>query len=202
MLLIWETWEGFIRHPDVKLEEPITALFRDALIDAYEAAGKRWFVTLEDPITDPTYGTQEGRNDLRFYPLDHHKKQSIFFVVECKRLHVRTGSGFKHLADEYVKEGLQKFVDGQYSAGLPYGGMLGYVLDNRIEEAFTNVQKEIRGRHLDLKMKTQNLYVPSSVLTACQHSADSIHLRTDGEITIHHLLVAALTPVSTIEKAS
>jgi hypothetical protein len=188
MILIQETWQAFIRNQDVRLEEPITAVFRDALIRAYVAAGRRWFVTLEDPITDPTYGTELGRNDIRFYPPEHYG-QSIYFVVECKRLHVMTESGFKYLTDKYVTEGLQRFVDGQYCAGLPCGGMVGYVMDDRIDDAFARVQREIQDRLLQLKMKTADFHVPSSVLNSCNHSADSLHTRTDGEIIVHHLLV-------------
>ena len=85
---------------------------------------ERWFITLEDPITDPTFGTELGRNDLRIYPLNHCG-QTIFFVVECKRLRVTSGSGFKHLADKYVEEGMQRFVDGKYASKLPCGGNAG-----------------------------------------------------------------------------
>jgi hypothetical protein len=69
-----------------------------------------------------------GRNDLRFYP-PNHQGQTIFFTVECKRLRVTTKSHFTHLANKYVEEGIQRFVDGRYSAGLPCGGMVGYVMD-------------------------------------------------------------------------
>jgi len=188
MVLLHETWQIFYRHRDVLLEERITALFRAALIEAYVAAGRSWFVTLEDPVTDPDFGTQWGRNDLRFYPPEHHG-QSIYFTVECKRLRVMFESGFRHLADEYVREGLQKFVDETYSAGLPCGGMIGYVMDNRVDDAFSRVQSEINSRRSKLKMGQDALRDPSSVLSSCRHSADSLHMRTDGQLTVHHLLV-------------
>ena len=135
MQLILETWDTFSMHRKVRLEERITALFATAIEDAYVAQRRSWFVFPEVPVTDPTFGTQTGRNDLRFYHRDI-PGQRVFFTVECKRLHVTTASGFRHLADKYVDEGLQRFVDGKYSAGLPCGGMLGYVMDNRASEAF------------------------------------------------------------------
>jgi hypothetical protein len=106
MKLIVETWEEFVLHETIRHETKITALFRDALIAAYVAAGRSWFITLEEPITDPNYGTELGRNDLRFYP-PKHDKQKLFFTVECKRLRVlRKNGGVNELADKYVDEGV------------------------------------------------------------------------------------------------
>ena len=173
----------------MRLEPRITAVFRDALIRAYDAAGRRWFITLEDPITDPTFGTELGRNDLRIYP-PNHRGQTVFFVVECKRLQVTTDSGFKHLADKYVEEGMQRFVDGKYASKLPCGGMLGYVMDNRLDDAFTNVQGEIEARRTALRMKPKDpLRTPSTTVPRYRWSADSFHERTNDKLCIHHVLV-------------
>lgn len=189
MALILDTWREFSLHRQVRLEPRITALFRYALIDAYDSAGRAWFIALEDPITDPTFGTESGRNDLRFYPPKNHR-QTIFFTVECKRLHVTTDSGFKHLADKYVKDGMQRFVDGKYSNGLPCGGMLGYVMDNRLDDAFARVQAEIKTRSSNLKTAGIKFFkIPSSTLPSHPWSADTFHKRADGELCIHHLLV-------------
>ena len=189
MALILDEWTRFSRHRQVRLEPRITAVFRDALIKAYAAAGRRWFITLEDPITDPDFGTELGRNDLRIYP-QNHRGQTIFFVVECKRLHVTTESGFRHLADKYVTEGMQRFADGKYAGGLPYGGMLGYVMDDQLDDALARIRKEIRTRHTTLKMKTRDFNrIPSSTLSQYPWSADSLHERADGDLRIHHLLV-------------
>ena len=189
MLLVLETWQEFSLRQQVRLETRITAVFRDAMIEAYVKAGRTWFIALEDPITDPDFGTELGRNDLRFYPPQHFG-QTIFFTLECKRLRVRTKSGLKHLADEYVEQGLQRFVDGKYSAGLPCGGMLGYVMDNCVDESFESVQREIEKRQAALKMKKKKpACTPSSTLPLFRHSLDTFHFRSDRELTIHHLLV-------------
>jgi hypothetical protein len=193
MQLVLETWQKFSLHREVRLEGHITAVFRDALIDAYVAAGRSWIITLEEPVTDPTFGKELGRNDLRFLPpFPHHYGQKVFFTVECKRLHVTTDSGFRHLADEYVKEGLQRFVDGKYSLGLPCGGMLGYVMDNRTADAFARVCNEIKSQWHILKMKNARLYSPSSILPDQPHSVDTIHHRPDGMFAIYHLLVGVI----------
>jgi hypothetical protein len=189
MALILDVWAEFSRNRQVLLEPRITAVFRDALIEAYDAAGRKWFITLEDPITDPTFGTELGRNDLRIYP-QNHRRQTISFVVECKRLRVGSDSGFKHLADKYVEEGVQRFVDGRYACNLPCGGMLGYVMDNQLDDAFSKVQAEIEARRATLKIKTRECFrSPSSTLPGYRWSADSFHERAGGRLCIHHILV-------------
>lgn len=189
MALILEVWNEFAQGKQLRLEKCITAVFKDALVAAYVAAGRNWFITPEEPITDPNYGTELGRNDLRVYP-PKHCGQTVFFVVECKRLRVTTDAGFRHLADEYVAEGMQRFVDGKYACGLPCGGMLGYVMDDRLDDAFAKVQEEIDLRRATLKMTAKNsVRIPSSKLPRYRWSADSFHKRADGDLCIHHLLV-------------
>lgn len=207
MQLVLETWREFTLERSVRHEEPITALFRRALIDAYVEAGRNWFVTLEDPVTDPAFGTELGRNDLNFFP-PNHRGQTIFFTVECKRLNVTRppsekalaearqqnrripGPTFDHLADKYVTQGMQRFVDELYSKGLPSGGMVGYVMDNNLDSAFRRVRAEIQARRTDLKITSRNLlYAPSIALREWTHSADTRHSRGDGTFLLHHLLL-------------
>ena len=199
MLLLHETWCSFVMHQDVRLENNITALFRNALIKAYNDAGRIWFVALEDPILDLNYGWQTGRNDMNFYPTTNYG-QTVFFTVECKRLNAQTESGFKHLADHYATKGVQRFVDSAYSAGLPCGGMVGYVMNDQVSDAFERVKEEISSRRSELKIATAEVWlIPSTVLPNCEFSADSIHNRVDGEFTLHHILVKTsrqLIPIS------
>jgi hypothetical protein len=192
MLHVLETWRVLCLERDVTMEPAITAVFRDALIDTYVAAGRSWFITLEDPITDPSFGTELGRNDLRFYPPNHYG-QTIFFTVECKRLRVTSESGLRHLADKYANEGVQRFVDRRYSNGLPCGGMVGYVMDNQIALAFASMQEEILKRRSALKLPTQDaIRAPSAVLPDYVWSADTLHERTDCRFLLHHLLLGVV----------
>ena len=189
MAQLLETWQTFSLHRRVQLENEITALFCEALKEAYIVAGRNWIIVPEYPITDPIRGIQLGRIDLCFFPSEHHG-QKVFFTLECKRLRVHTKSGLKHLADKYVEKGLQRFVDGKYSADHPCGGMLGYVMDNCLDEAFNSIQCEIHKRRLVLKMKKKNsICVPSRTVPSHVWSLDTFHRRSDGELTIHHLLV-------------
>jgi hypothetical protein len=188
MLHIVKTWHAFSLNHHVKHETKITAVFRNALIEAYVAAGRSWFIALEDPITDPDFGTELGRNDLRFYPQNHYG-QTVFFTVECKRLRVATGAGVSQLADKYVEDGIQRFVNGRYSAGLPCGGMIGYVMDNEMSKALASVQAAVKSRRKKLKLRPKSLRTPSSVLPAYEWSADTRHTGTSGDFAVHHALL-------------
>jgi hypothetical protein len=188
MNLIQETWRSFIMHRSVRHEEPITALLADELVNEYERRGWPWFIIPEVPVSDSTFGTELGRNDIVFFHRDI--TQRVFFTVECKRLHVRTSSGFRHLADKYVDEGLNRFADEKYAADQPCGGMVGYVMDNDVDTAFKRVKSEILSKLSPLKMKDDKaLREPSSVFRDHAHSADTMHLRTSGNFKVHHLLV-------------
>ena len=189
MLLILETWRVFSLRREVRRETRITAVFREALITAYVEAGRTWFISLEDPITDPTFGTELGRNDLRFYPPNHHG-QTIFFTLECKRLRVTTASGFRDLVDKYVDDGVLRFVNGQYSAGLPCGGMIGYVMDNETSKALISVLAEIELKAVSLKLRARDgIRTPSRLFPGYETSADTFHDRADGPFELHHVLV-------------
>ncbi|HEY1049441.1 MAG TPA: hypothetical protein VGE39_06790 [Prosthecobacter sp.] len=188
MNLIHETWQALTMHRAVRHEEPITALLADQLVNEYEKRGWPWFIIPEVPVTDATFGTQLGRTDIRFF--HRNFRQRVYFVVECKRLHVRTNSGFKHLADEYVDEGLLRFANNRYAEGLPCGGMVGYVMDNEMDKALDRVKAEVLQKLPLLKMKNANdLRCPSVVLQGRVHSADTVHQRTSGKFLVHHLLV-------------
>lgn len=189
MQLLWKIWRSFSLDSSVHLETQITAIFHSHLIDAYEAEDRSWFIVPEYPVTDNKSGKELGRNDLRFYPLSHHG-QAIFFAVECKRLRVTTPSGFAHLADEYAKEGVGRFVDGKYASKLPCGGMVGYVMDNDVSKAFVSVKSKIESGRKDLKLLSRNYFcTPSACLPDYQWSADTYHSRRDGKFAIHHLLL-------------
>ncbi len=194
MLHIVKTWQIFSLNSRVTHETNITAVFRDALIAAYVASGRSWFITLEDPITDTTFGTELGRNDLRFYPPNHHG-QTLFFTVECKRLRVTTKAGMSSLAEQYVVAGIQRFIDGQYSAGLPCGAMVGYVMDNDMDGAFTAVQTAITSKQTEVRLLPDGLRIPSRVVPNYQWSADTRHQRTDGDFAVHHALLGIVGEV-------
>lgn len=189
MQCILAAWQAMTLHRSVRHETCITALLGDALNNAFAADDREWLAIPEAQETDPTFGTQLGRNDIRFLPAPH-RHRDVFFTAECKRLHVRTESGFKHLADKYVTDGMQRFVNGEYSKGVPCGGMVGYVMDNDLDTAFRRVRAEIKTRRRVLRISTRQAdAIPSTALPGWPHSADTRHRGRHGEILLHHALL-------------
>ena len=71
-------------------------------------------------------------------------REKVYLALECKRLNVSSsGGGRKSLASEYVNEGMMRFVQAQYALGLPFGVMLGYVMDGDVVFALAAVKKRI-----------------------------------------------------------
>ena len=83
--------------------------------------------------------------DLRFLLLDPTKKPPPYFAVEGKRLHVSFESGWKSLIPEYVthRQGMMCYIDGRYSKGLQFAGMLGYVFDGDVVRAATLISAHL-----------------------------------------------------------
>ena len=183
--LIIQTWVDFRLPANVRLEEPITALFRVALMDRYCAEGKDWFVTLEEPNIDPATGVEVSRTDLRFLPpgIKHTRRA---FVLESKRLNIPSGSN----ASAYTgDEGMMRFVIRKYSPNHNCGGMVGYVMDGKVSKAHTTVVTSIRKCRQKLKM------LPDGDFTACRHTpnhphtGETRHRRDADEFVIYHLFL-------------
>ena len=59
--------------------------------------------------------------------------QEIYLAFECKRLNVSYGGGRHSQAGKYADEGLMRYVSAQYARSLPFGAMLGYVMDGDVD---------------------------------------------------------------------
>ena len=114
--------------------------------------------------------------------------QENYIAYECKRLNVDFDSGYKSLADKYVDEGLMRYVKAQYAQEMPFGAMIGYVLDINVPAALVSVKSQI------LKKKDKLLCFdspPTSDLPTVSFTArfSSNHIRKHGAIEVQHLLL-------------
>jgi hypothetical protein len=63
-------------------------------------------------------------------------------------------------------------------------------MDNETSQAFASVLSEIKNRLAVLKIPARNgISTPSAVLPGYEWSADTVHIRMDGEFVVHHALV-------------
>lgn len=114
--------------------------------------------------------------------------QENYIAYECKRLNVLFLSGFQTLAGKYVNEGVMRYVSAQYAQELPFGVMIGYVLDSNVPNAVTAVKNQIKnksnGLHCSCASPIKNLPPVSFIIRF-----KSDHLRPNGKIEVQHLLL-------------
>jgi hypothetical protein len=89
----------------------------------------------------------------------------IYFAIEAKRLRVRSNSGRINAGnDNYVNNGMMRFVAGQYAPFMSTGAMLGYVFDGDINKARSGVAGYIKSREKELKLTLPKELTRASIL--------------------------------------
>lgn len=200
--LIIDTWTTFTKPIPSDHEVPITRRFKHALKQAKDF--KRLPVRLErEPAEDhPLTGEELGRIDLKFLPAVSAREE-VYFAFECKRLNAVTDGRRDTLAPEYVREGMTRFVTGQYAGTGHHGGMIGYVLDGRCDDAMRLVGNNIASRATELCMNAPATLDRSRVRPAADQIRETNHaLKPARPFTLHHMFLAADTAVSTVARGS
>ena len=120
------------------------------------------------------------------------QEQEIYLCLEAKRLNATISGTHRSLATEYVKEGMQRFVDGKYARSVRHGTMLAYVLDGDIDQAIQNIEKGIRNRLSELRMDQNGGLVASTIRPLDPRTKETRHRRAHEKAVfrIHHLFVA------------
>jgi hypothetical protein len=175
--LVETSWETFDQPKKKEIETRISRRFRCHLVlrkNALRNLPVR--ITREDPEDDFEQGTEKGRVDIRFV-YAFNCREDVYFAFECKRLHVPAGKSHKSLATEYVKEGMMRFVTGQYASKLRHGGMIGYVMSGDIKKAVEKVKKSVVKERKSLKMQARHS-LSGSLL---------VHGKPQVQETFHHL---------------
>ena len=89
----------------------------------------------------------------------------IYFAIEAKRLRVRSISGKMDAGnDDYVNDGMMRFVSGQYAPFMKTGAMLGYVYDRDIKKACSGVDGYIKSRAKELRLTSPKQLTRASIL--------------------------------------
>lgn len=90
-----------------------------------------------------------------------------YFGIECKK--VSSTEPNRHLATDYVREGVKRFVEGTYSIGHDYAAMLGFVIDGKVNDCIDLICDRLNKYKNDICLKedwvnelsfgtTQNIY--------------------------------------------
>jgi hypothetical protein len=113
--------------------------------------------------------------------------EDVYLACESKRLNVPYKKKTRALAHEYVRDGLMRFVAGQYSQGLPMAMMLGYVMNKDADIAHQRVKRAI-GRSKTAALKSA---ADEAIVAGKPIRFSTTHACTTGQdIQIRHTLLA------------
>lgn len=193
LALTLDAWANIAPPAQDEREEAVSIRLYAAMVKKQDRQRHRFLIRYEDVEVDIDLAKETGRKDIVFFP---GHDGGYYYCLEAKRLNARVSGVMKSLADEYVKEGMQRFVDGKYSRHVQHGGMLGYVLDGDVTRAMKNVLNNIRDNAHLLGMSAPATWAESAHRPADPHAKESTH-RRPGEsapLFIQHLFVSAAIP--------
>jgi hypothetical protein len=188
--LVLDAWAQIQKPTDDEHEDETSTHLYCAMLTGKDRNRHPFLIQIQDVEVDMDLMKISGRKDIAFFP--SLNDEDIYFCLEAKRLNAVVGGVSKSLADEYVKNGMQRFVDAKYSKFVRHGGMLGYVLDGDVGRAMKNVAKNISANHQALLMDPPGTWMPSSTRPSDPHTKESGHHRARESVVfrIHHLFVA------------
>jgi len=186
---ITTTWEQMPKLGLSDLEDVISDKLYSALVKAKRRNDFPFLIRREDLEFDTDLAKETGRKDIVFFP--SLKDEEIYLCLEAKRLNAIISGVRRSLADEYVKEGMQRFVDGKYARFVRHGAMLAYVLDGNTDRAIQNVENNIRKRLSELRMNKNGGLVASTIRPDDRRTKETNHRRAHEKTVfrIHHLFV-------------
>jgi hypothetical protein len=186
------TWERMQKPGPSDLEDAISDKLFSALVNAKRRSDFPFLIRREDLEFDTDLAKETGRKDIVFFP--SLQQEEIYLCLEAKRLNAMISGRRESLADKYVTEGMQRFVDGKYARFVRHGAMLAYVLDGQIHRAIKNIENNIRSRLTKLGMEKNTGFVASAIRPDDPRTKETHHRRPHENATfrIHHLFVAGI----------
>ncbi len=83
-----------------------------------------------------------------------------------------------------------RFVTGQYASSVNSGGMLGYVLDGKSDEAITSVGQNIASRRTELKMSASGGLDRSALHPDNSSIRQTDHALSQRQFQVHHIFLS------------
>ena len=129
--------------------------------------------------------------DIRLSPswMDYSQ---IYFAWECKRVGDKRVDGkYAALIPEYITEGILRFIDEEYAAGLDDAGMLGYVLDGDVTNIVDDINVSMCHPRRTRPLPAADHLAPVSAVGTFKNVYQSSHKRVSSQmpIRLHHLFL-------------
>jgi hypothetical protein len=195
MDLTLDAWRHTIAPAPDEHEDKTSVRLYATMVKKRDRQAHRFLIRYQDVEIDTDLAKVTGKKDIVFFP---GHDGDLYFCLEAKRLNARVKGVMKSLADEYVKEGMQRFVTGKYSRHVHHAGMLGYVLDGDVLRAMANVLDNIRRQHVPLGMDAPGDWIESPHRMGDPQAKQTTHRRTHTptRFQLQHLFVTALAEES------
>jgi hypothetical protein len=138
------------------------------------------------PGDDTDADTSGGEIDLL---VSCDRGYEVYFAFEAKRLRFQSSGRLVLGNDQYVKNGMMRFVSGQYAPLMEAGGMIGYVFDSNRDQARLDVDRYVTAHAGELKLRPPYQLATSGIL---DHIAvdETGHDLENRLFMIYHLFVA------------
>lgn len=115
--------------------------------------------------------------------------REIYLAYECKCVNRMRGGRMRSGTGEYVLDGILRFVEGRYSAKVPIGCMLAYVINGDLVRAEEKIKSAVclRASEISLRVGPTSRKSDRSFV-----EFDTVHFRlgSKSEFRIRHLLVS------------
>ena len=133
-------------------------------------------------------GKCSGYIDLKIFSGNSLTDTSAYYIIECKRLDNQNLNGTTGLNAEYIKNGIMRFVSGQYSTNKYLNGMIGFVVEQMdIPANITNINKLLRENFSDAN--TETVLTFHNFIKDLKYQYYSIHKDIkDRKIKLYHLM--------------
>jgi len=180
------------RLTQTELEDKITERLVD-ILRKDKTACALGFINIQFKLRqEDTEGdfTTKGIIDIVLF-LDNDFQKYIAY--ECKRLNTvsKEGKRIGSLAGKYIQEGVVRYVSAQYSMKLPYGCMIGYVMDGDRDFALQQLKLAIDKKKDLINIEPIKLDVQNGYFT----EFETTHRRNydNSKIVVRHKLLP-ITP--------
>lgn len=114
----------------------------------------------------------------------------VYFALEAKKLRVRSSSGrLVSGNDEYVNNGMMRFIAGQYAPFMEASAMLGYVFDGKVDKARSGIYGYIQGKEKELRLKHPKRLMRSDIVPDMPID-ETRHDLGKRSFTVYHIFLA------------
>jgi hypothetical protein len=175
---------GQTEKEDTITERLVDLLREDREVCQYGFINLHFKLREKDTVGD--YTTKGILDMALFLDQDHER----YIAYECKRLNIVNDEKIRKasLAGPYIEEGVVRYVTAKYSEKLPFGCMIGYVMDGDIPFAIQQLKSAIDKRKKLINLVSNNIEVQN-----CDFETTHNRISDSSSILVRHRLLSMIT---------